>query len=144
MLLLTGSLILGGNIYDTVRINIEGNLNLRNTSLCGENTVQSELTKALVVSCKFSLTLYYIDINGSLIIRCGREDLRSSGRNSCISLNKRCCHTAKCLDRKGKRCNIKKKNITCSCFSAKLSTLYCSTERHALIRVQILGRLFSG
>ena len=144
MLLLTGSLILSGNIDDTVRIDVEGDFNLRNTALCGKNAVQSELTEALVVSCKLSLTLYYIYIYGSLVVRCSREDLRCSGRDGCVSLNKRCCHTAEGLDRKGKRGNIKKKNIACSCFSAKLSTLYCSTESHTLIRVQILGRLFSG
>ena len=118
MLLLSGTLILSGNIYDTVCIDIEGNFNLWNTALCGKNAVQSELTEALIVSCKLSLTLYYIDIYGSLVVRCSREDLRCSGRDGCISLNKRCCYAAEGFNRKGKRGNIKKKNITCSSLSA--------------------------
>ena len=48
MLLFAGAKILSGYIYDTVCIDIKRNLNLRNTSSCRKDTVQAELTKALL------------------------------------------------------------------------------------------------
>ena len=50
MLLFAGAKILSGYIYDTVGIDIEGNLDLRNTSSCRWDTVQTELAKGLVIS----------------------------------------------------------------------------------------------
>ena len=58
MLLFSGSQILGGYIYDTVGIDIKGNLDLRNASSCWRNAVQSELAQSLVVFRELSLTLY--------------------------------------------------------------------------------------
>ena len=76
------SQILCGYIYDTVCIDIECNLNLRNTSSCRKDTIQTELAKGLVVSCKLSLTLYNVDIYSGLVISCGGEDLALLGRDS--------------------------------------------------------------
>ena len=47
MLLPAGAKILSGYIDNTVRINIKCNLNLRNTSSCRRNPIQTELSKAL-------------------------------------------------------------------------------------------------
>ena len=71
MLLLTCSEILSRYINDTVGIDIECNLNLRNTSHCRRDTVESELSEGLVVAGKLSLTLYYVNINCGLIVGCG-------------------------------------------------------------------------
>ena len=87
MLLFSCSQILSGYIYDTVCIDIEGNLDLRNASSCRRNTIQTELSKGLVVSCELSLTLYNMDINGCLVISCSGEDLALLGRDRCISLD---------------------------------------------------------
>ena len=34
------------------------------------DTIQSETSKTLIIFCKLSFTLYYVDINGILIILC--------------------------------------------------------------------------
>ena len=144
MLLLTGTLILCGYIYDTVRIDIEADLNLRNTTTCREDTIQTELAEGLVISCELTLTLYDMDIYSGLVILCGREYLRSMGRNGCISLDERCCYTAEGLDGKGQRCYIEKKNITGTGITSKLTTLDGSTDGYTLIRVQGLARFLTG
>ena len=99
MLLLACTKILGRYVYDTVRIDIEGNLDLRNTSSCRRYSVQTELTQGLIIPCKLTLTLYYVYINCSLVICCSREDLALLRRYCRISLDKSCCNTTHCLDR---------------------------------------------
>ena len=87
MLLFTCTKVFCRYIYDTVCINIEGNLNLRNTSSCRKNAIQTEGSQCLVVLCELSLALYNVDINSGLVISCGREDLALLGRDCGISLN---------------------------------------------------------
>ena len=87
VLLFACSQILSGYVYDTVGIDIKGNLDLRNASSCRRDAVQTELAQGLVVSCKLSLTLYHMDINGGLVIGCCGEDLALLGRDRGVSLN---------------------------------------------------------
>ena len=143
MLLFSCSQILCRYIYNTVGINIKGNLNLRNASSCGRNTIQTELAKALIVPCKLTLTLYYMDINCCLIICCSREDLALLGGDGSISLNQSGCNTAHGLDRQGQRSYVQKQDIACACIACQLTTLDCCTDCNALIRVQRLVRLLS-
>ena len=144
MLLLTGTLILRGYIYDTIRIDIEAYLDLRNATTCREDTIQTELAEGLIISCELTLTLYDMDVYSGLVILCGREYLRSMGRNGCISLDERCCHTTEGLDGKCQRCYIEKKNITGTGITGELTTLDRRTDGYALIRVQGLARLLTG
>ena len=144
VLLLAGTQILCGYIYDTVGIDIEGNLNLRNTSSCRRDTIQTELAEGLVVSCELTLTLYYVDIYGGLVISCGGEDLALLGRDGCISLDQSGSNTAHGLDGQGQRSYIQKKDITGTGIACKLTTLDRSTDGYALIRVQRLAGLFAG
>ena len=99
MLLLAGSEILCGYIYDTICIDIERNLDLGNTTTCRRNTIQSELSEGLVISCELTLALYDIDISGSLILCCGRADLALLGRNGRVTLDQSGSDTTHCLDR---------------------------------------------
>ena len=69
----TGSKIPSGYIYDTVGIDIKSNLDLRNTSSCRRDTIQTELSEGLVVSRELTLTLYNVDIYSSLVISCSEK-----------------------------------------------------------------------
>ena len=101
MLLLAGTQILSGYIYDTVGIDIEGNLDLRDSSRSWSNTVQTELSEGLIIFGKLTLTLYYVDIYSGLVISCGREDLALFGRNGSISLDQSGSDTTHGLDGQG-------------------------------------------
>ena len=82
------------------------------TSICGtprhcrRDTIQTELSKGLVVLCKLSLTLQNVDINGCLVISCSREDLALLSRNSCISLNQSGCNATHGLNGQRQRSYI--------------------------------------
>ena len=106
MLLLAGTQILSGYIYNTVGIDIESNLDLRDSSGSGSNTVQTELSEGLIILGELTLTLYYVDIYCGLIISSGREDLALLGRNGCISLNQSGSNTTHGLDRQRQRSYI--------------------------------------
>ena len=68
MLLTTCTKILCRYIYNTVCIDIECNLDLRYTTTCWRDTIQTELAKGLVISCKLSLTLYNADLGQVLLV----------------------------------------------------------------------------
>ena len=87
MLLLAGSQILCGYIYDTVGIDIEGYLDLRNASSCRRDSIQTELSQSLIVSCKLTLTLYHMNIYCSLVVSSGREDLALLGGDGGVALD---------------------------------------------------------
>ena len=71
MLLLTCSQILCGYVYNTVGINVKGNLNLRNSSSCRRISIQAELSQCLVIPCKLALALNHMDIHGCLVVGSG-------------------------------------------------------------------------
>ena len=144
MLLFSGTQILSGYIYDTVGINIKGNLDLRNASSCRRDSIQTELAEGLVVFRELSLTLYYVDVYSGLVIRSGGEDLALLGRDRGISLDQSGCDTAHGLDGQGQRSNIQKKDIACTCIACQLTALNGSTDCYTLIRVQRFARLMSG
>ena len=135
MLFLACAQILSGYIYNTVCIDIEGNLDLRYTTHCRRNTIQTELSKGLVVLCELSLALQNVDINGCLVISCSREDLALLSRNGCISLNQSGCDTTHCLNGQGQRSYIQQQDITCACIACQLTALDGSTQCNALVRV---------
>ena len=143
MLLFSCTKIFCRNIYNTVCIDIKCNFDLRNTSSCWRDTVQTELSKGFVVFCKLSFTLYYMDIYCSLVICCCREYLALLCRDRCVTLDQLRSYAAQCFDRQGKRSNIQKKDIACTGISCKFTTLNGSTKCYTLIRVQALVRFMS-
>ena len=98
MLFFSGTEILCGYVNDTVCIDIESNFDLRHTSSCRRDTVETELAESLVVAGKLSLTLGYVDIYCSLVILCGGEYLALLYGDGGVSLNQLGCNTAHGLD----------------------------------------------
>ena len=141
VLLLAGSEILCGYVHDTVRIDVECNLDLRNTASCRRDTIQSELSEGLVVRCELSLALKNIDIDRCLIIGSRGEYLALLERDRRISLDQACRNTALCLDGQGKRSDVQKKDIACAAVARELAALDGSTDRNAFIRIQGLAGL---
>ena len=133
--------VLSRNINDTVSINIKANFDLWNTSHSRCDTIELEKTKLLVISCELTLTLENINLNLCLVISSSWENLALLYRNSCISVDNLCHNSALCLNTKWKRCNIEEEktfNIT-----AENTSLKCSTDSNALIRVNALEWLFA-
>ncbi|KAG0756799.1 hypothetical protein G6F22_020173 [Rhizopus arrhizus] len=105
-LVTVGSLVLGTDVDDTIGINIEFDLNLRNTLRGRRNTSQVEVTQKLVVTAKFTFTLEDTDGNLSLTIGGSRENLSLLGRDSGVTVDQTSKDTTEGFDTQGKRGNI--------------------------------------
>ena len=144
MLLFSCSQVFCRYIYDTVGIDIKGNLDLRNATSCRRDSIQTELSKGFVVFRELTLTLYNVDVYSGLIVCCCGEDLALFGRDRCITLDQTGCNTSHCLDGQGQRSNVQQQDIACAFITSQFTTLYRCSKSYTLIRVQALARLMSG
>jgi hypothetical protein len=138
---LVGGLVSGRDVDDSIGINVERNLNLGDTLGGGGDTGKSEVTDQLVVSNKLSLTLENSDLDGSLTLSGGREDLGLLGGDRRVSVDESSEDTTESLDTKRQRSNIKQEDI--SDLTGKNSTLDRSTNGNSLIGVDGLVGLLA-
>ena len=75
---LAGALLKSGDVNDTVGVNIECDLNLRNTTRSGWDTRELELAEDVVVLRASTLTLEDLDQHTRLVVGEGREGLLTS------------------------------------------------------------------
>ena len=68
LLLLAGGLVLGANVHDTVGVDIEGNLNLGNTTGSHGDALKIEIAQLLVVLGELTLTLQHRDADLGLVV----------------------------------------------------------------------------
>ena len=141
MLLLAGAQILSGYVYDTVRINIESNLDLRDSTGSRSDTVQTESTDGLVVLSELTLALEYVDINARLVIGICGEDLALLCRNGGVTLDHSCANAACGFDTEGQRSYIEQQQT--GDFLVEHTALDRSADCNALIRVDTLERLLA-
>merc|ERR1719322_1137141 len=143
LVLLAGALVAGGNVQDTVGINVEGDLDLRNTSGCRRNASQVEFAKEMVVLGHGPLTLVHLDGDSGLVVRVGGEGLGLLGGDGGVPLDEAGHHTSGSLDSKGERSNIKQEEVGHSLrgISGQDGGLHCGSIGHGLVRVDGLVQL---
>ncbi|KUI67228.1 NAD-specific glutamate dehydrogenase [Cytospora mali] len=108
---LAGTLLKGGDVHDTVGINIEGDLDLRNTTGCGGNAGKLELAEQVVVLGALTLTLVDLDEDTRLVVGEGREDLGLLGGNGGVARDELGHHTTSGLNTQRQRCDIQKQDL---------------------------------
>ena len=95
---LAGALLDGGDVHDTVGINVEGDLNLGNTTGGRGDTGKLELAEQVVVFGALTLTLVDLDQDTRLVVREGREDLGLLGGDGGVAGDELGHHTTSSLD----------------------------------------------
>lgn len=108
---LAGRLVGCGDVQDTVGINIEGDLDLRNTTRCRRNARELELAEEVVVLGASTLTLVDLDEHTGLVVGVRGEDLRLLGGYSRVTLDERSHDTTSGLDTGRERSDIEQKEI---------------------------------
>lgn len=108
---LAGALLDGGDVHDTVGINIEGDLNLGNTTGGRGDTGKLELAEQVVVLGALTLTLVDLDQDTGLVVREGREDLGLLGGDGGVAGNELGHHTTSSLDTGGERSDIEQQDL---------------------------------
>ena len=76
LLLVAGALVLSGDLEDAVGINLECDLDLRDSTGSWGDVVEVELAKQMVVLGHGPLAFKHLDGHGVLVIGGGRDDLR--------------------------------------------------------------------
>src|SRR5439155_23403165 len=100
LLLASSCPIVSGNIEDTIRVKVEGYLNLRNASWSRSNPFESKVTQTLVVSSQFALALQHMDLDRGLVIFRRAKNLALACRNCRIAFNQPGHHTTQSLNTK--------------------------------------------
>jgi len=108
---LAGRLVLGGNVHDTVGIDIEGDLDLGNTTGGHGDSLEFEISKFLVVLGELTLTLENSDADLGLVVSGGRENLALLGWDGCISADKSGEDSTHGLNTKRQRSNVEEEDI---------------------------------
>jgi NAD-specific glutamate dehydrogenase len=121
------SLVGSGYLHNTVRVDLESDFNLRNTSGCWWDAGQLELSEEVVILRQRALTLVNLDQDRGLVIGSSRETknvldnmmtknvddahLRLASRDNSVTGNELGEDTAGGLDSEGKCGNVDKDDI---------------------------------
>ena len=153
------SLIGGTDFHDTVSVNLEGDLNLRNTTRGRRDTGELEFAQVIVVLGQGAFTFEHLDQYSGLVIGSSREtiEIKSAhlsrrmygmhlhlalfGRNDRITRDQFGKDTTSGLNTERERVDIDKDNITQALVAGEDTTLNGSTVGDGLIGVDTLGRL---
>src|SRR5713101_448955 len=141
LLLAPCSFITGGDIENAIGINVEGYLNLRNTARCRRNSLEPEVTQALVVAGQFTLTLQRMDLNSRLAIFSRAKDLALARWNGRVALNQSGHYATQRLNTQGERGNVEQEHVFD--IALKDTGLDSGTDCHYFVRVDALVWLFA-
>src|SRR5436305_9373004 len=124
---------------DRIGINVEGDLNLGDTSVGRRNANELEVSQELVVTDQFTFALVDLDLNSSLKVGSGGEDLRLLCGNGSITIDQASEDASKCLNSEREGGNVEQENI--HDLAGENRTLDSCTHGHSFIRVNGLGRV---
>jgi hypothetical protein len=108
---LASTLLKGRDVHDTVGIDIEGDLNLGDTTRGRGDTSKLELAEKVVVLSAGTLTLEDLDQDTRLVVGEGREGLRLLGGDGGVALDEGGHDTTSGLDTERQRCDVEKKDL---------------------------------
>jgi hypothetical protein len=111
LVLLTRSLVDGSNVEDTIGINIEGDLNLWNTSSSWWDSLKVEFTENMVILGHLSLSLEHLDQDTGLVILISGEGLGLLGWDGGVSVDDVGHNSTGGLDSHGKWGDIEEKKL---------------------------------
>jgi len=106
-----GGLVASGNVEDTVGVNVEGDLNLGDTSGSWWDSVKHELTEHVVILNHTSLTFVNLDLDSGLVVGISGEDLGLLGGDGGVSGDNNTHDTSDGLDTLGKRGDIEEEHV---------------------------------
>ena len=142
---LSGGLVRGRDIQDTIGINVKGNFNLRNTTRSRWDVRQLKLAEQVVVLGASTISFVHLNKHTRLVVRESGEDFRLYGGNSGVTLDERGHDTSGSLDTEGNRGNVEEEKVSSLLrgVTGKDGSLDGSTIGNSLIRVDTLVRLLA-
>ncbi|VEU37454.1 unnamed protein product [Pseudo-nitzschia multistriata] len=111
LVLLSGRLLEGADVQDTIGINVEADINLWLPTRHRRDSVEVELSEDIVVLGHRTFSFEDLDKNTGLVVGVGREGLGLLGRNGSVSLDEG-SHDSSCgFETKGKRSDIQQEKF---------------------------------
>ena len=96
---------------DTVRVNVEGDFDLRKTPWRGHDAFEIEAAERPVRRGKFALALKDMDGHRALVVRCRREGLAFRDGNRRVALDELRANAPERLDTQRERRHIEEQNV---------------------------------
>ncbi|KAF1755607.1 hypothetical protein GCK72_012057 [Caenorhabditis remanei] len=146
LVLLSGGLVGGGNVQDSVSINIEGNFDLWDSTWCWWDSGELELSKQVVVLGHGTLSFVDLDQDSWLVVGVGGEGLSGLGWDGGVSLDESSHDTSGSLNTERKWGNVEKEKILDSLrfVSGEDGGLNSSSIGNSLVWVDRLVEFLSG
>merc|ERR1719185_40298 len=136
------ALVLGADVEDTVRVDLEGDLNLRLAARCRVNARHVELAQLVVVLRHRTLALVHLDRHGRLVALVRREDLALLSRDHRVARDELGHDTADGLDPERQRSHVEEEKVGAA-LTGEDAGLDRSAIRHGLVRVDSAVRLLA-
>ncbi len=125
------------------RVDVEGDLDLRDAARGRSDAVQVEDTDLLVVLGHRALALQDADLDGRLVVGRRGEDLGLAGRDRGVRVDELGHHAAEGLDTQGKRGDIQQEDVLVVEFAGEDAALDGGADRDDLVRVHALVGLLA-
>src|SRR6266542_423650 len=109
--LLARALVLREDVEDAVRVDVEGDLDLRDAARRGRDPLEVEASESPVVPRHLALALEHVDLDGGLALRRRREDLRPLRRDRGVPLDELRHHPAERLDAERQRRHVEEEDV---------------------------------
>src|ERR1043166_2166962 len=133
--------ILCGHMNDSVRVDVECDLDLWNAAWRHRNTDEIELAQKFIIRGHFTFALENSDRDGSLVVLSRRKNLALLGRYCGVAFDQLGEHTTECLDSEGKGRNVQEQHVLD--FTLQHGRLNRCAYSNDLIRIDATVRLFS-
>ncbi|ELZ81405.1 putative NAD-specific glutamate dehydrogenase [Haloferax larsenii JCM 13917] len=133
-----GAFVLGGDVDDTVFVDVEANFDLRRSGRCRWDARERELAEEFVVFGHLAFTLEDADLHRRLVVGRGGENLRLFGRDGRVLLDETLEEAALDLDTERQRRHVEEDDVVD--FATEDTTLNGRTERDRFVGVDgLLG-----
>ena len=142
LLLDAGAEVLGADVDDAVRVDVEGDLDLRHAAGRRRDADQVELAEGAVVGRHLALALEDVDLDLVLVVVGGREDLALLGRDGRVALDQLGEHAALGLDAQRQRGHVEQEHVLD--VAREHAGLDGRADGDDLVRVDALVRLAAG
>ena len=140
-LLLAAGLVLRGDVQDAVRVDVEGDLDLRHAARRRRDPVEDEAPERAVVRGHLALALQHVDLDLRLVVRRRREGLAALGRDRRVALDQLGRDAAERLDAERERRHVEQEHVLH--LAREHAGLDRRADRDDLVRVHAAVRLLA-
>merc|ERR1719189_1968942 len=145
LVLLASALVAGRHVQDAVGVNVEGDLDLGNTTGSGGNASQVKLAEEMIVLGHGPLSLVHLDGDGGLVVAVGGEGLGLLGGDGGVPLDEGGHHPASSLDTERQRSHVQQEKVRdgLALVPSEDGGLDSGSVGHSLVRVDGLVELLT-